>query len=95
MNKTEQIEKMAMDLYVSYTEFTNSFGETYMDYVETVRNMFDKGYRKLPTGEWIIEREPNGMIYCFSCSFCYEESETMTNFCPHCGAKMDYKERQL
>ena len=94
MNREQQIEEMAEDLRSCHTEF-NSEGYIYTDYVETVRNMFDKGYRKLPTGEWIIEREPNGMIYCFSCSFCYEESETMTNFCPHCGAKMDYKEKQL
>ena len=83
----ELAEKMSLDLVWCHTEI-NLGGNIYTDYVETARKMVAKGYRKLPTGKWIMEREPNGMVYCFSCSFCYEESETMTKFCPHCGAKM-------
>ena len=58
----ELAEKMSFDLVACHTEI-NLGGNIYTDYVETARKMVAKGYRKLPTGKWIMEREPNGIVW--------------------------------
>ena len=45
-------------------------------------------------GRWILEREPDGTPYCFHCSVCDNDFHhigimTATDYCPHCGARMD------
>lgn len=45
-------------------------------------------------GEWIDETfEPWGLVYHpYKCDQCGEHSETISNFCPNCGAKMEVEE---
>lgn len=44
---------------------------------------YNKGYRKVERGEWIVDGLANP-----KCSLCRSYSPAKSNFCPNCGADM-------
>lgn len=53
--------------------------------------------QKVKHWKWILEREPDGIPYCFHCSVCDDDFgcigiTTAYDYCPNCGAKMDWEE---
>ena len=74
----------------------------HLDIVKDMVGIFTRAIDNQPTidaepvrhGRWILEKEPNGVPYCFHCSICdsdfrYLGIKTVYNYCPNCGAKMD------
>ena len=98
MNK--QIEEMARDLCECY----NCDGTCYLDdkpcdlkcdeYIDA-QYLYIKSYRKQIEGEWVVaktERAWNDAEYPYMhrCSLCGNEeaSQSLTPYCPNCGAHM-------
>ena len=53
-----------------------------------------KDYKRLlerPQGEWLTRTEDNGVNYRFYCSCCNREVLLITDYCPYCGARMNYQ----
>lgn len=56
-------------------------------------DIYNVGYRKQKEGEWVLEKEPNGKLFCFHCTVCDDEFRRIDikikyPYCPYCGAKM-------
>lgn len=45
-------------------------------------------------GYWITVLDPSYVTIGFECSVCKEKTRRVSNYCPHCGAKMDEEEKQ-
>ena len=88
----EQIEEMAEDLRYCHTEYIGDYGDIYTDYNKTAEKLAVIGYRKQKEGEW---EEISIPVHCeddadiiYRCSSCGSCSDSETNFCWNCGAKM-------
>lgn len=57
--------------------------------------MFEQTLKDAPTaepvrhGHWTKRWYPDGSKIGYECSLCYTHWDGETNYCPHCGAKMD------
>ena len=103
MNK--EIEEMAKIIlqgeldrnrgYLDCSEFpTNLVIQVGMQRLAGAKALVNAGYRKQKVGRWELQREPNGKPYFFRCSVCDTDMiKVASNFCPHCGAKMEGERR--
>ena len=66
------------------------------EYIKTIYQAIDKAIKALEdkqTGKWINQDE--GSQYPMDCSVCHNEpfcddyGYVLTNYCPHCGTKME------
>lgn len=79
----------ASDLTIDYAGYKDDGTE--VDAVAiSYKNEWRSWYAKVKTAHWII----NSDGYYPQCSNCMREPESgkMTEFCPHCGAKIDESE---
>ena len=53
MSREKEIEEMASDINDCITEFVTGAGYMYIDDEATAQKMFDKGYRKIRTTDWL------------------------------------------
>ncbi len=63
--------------------------------LEETYNMIPADVEEVRHGEWIkqhVSQELCGVEY-YCCSLCNREEQYKPPYCPHCGAKMDEKER--
>ena len=104
MSREKQIEEMAREIECArgnvenwYCRDTNCLDCTYKrcknSYV--AESLYNAGYRKQSEGEWVVaktERAWNDAEYPYMhrCSLCGNEeaSQSLTPYCPYCGAKM-------
>lgn len=93
MNKEKQIEEMAMTMVDSDNiEVTNAFS---MPFVKFAEALYNAGYRKQRTSEWVTTTETeDGLIvrYTHRCTDCNYFYKTVCprgdDYCHKCGAKM-------
>lgn len=55
MSREKQIAEMAVDINDCITEFVTDVGDVYIDDEATAQKMFDKGYRKIQTTDWLTK----------------------------------------
>lgn len=55
MDREKEIEEMACDINDCITEFVTGVGDVYIDDETTAQKMFDKGYRKIQTTDWLTK----------------------------------------
>lgn len=55
MSGEKQIAEMAVDINDCITEFVTDVGDVYIDDEATAQKMFDKGYRKIQTTDWLTK----------------------------------------
>ena len=90
MSREKQIEEMA-------TKIQHATASVYTDAKDCAESLYNAGYRKQSEGEW--KTEITNWVYDTKRKFCSDcgnapfydprlGSYRLTNFCPHCGAKM-------
>ena len=97
-DKNREIEEFAYDLsdaLVYFNRVTN-----FINWISTIENMLNKGYRKQSEGEWLPSPDGITPIKCSQCNapaLCatgvgafgdFEITRHPSNFCPNCGARM-------
>lgn len=79
------------------TVHTKEYGSIDVIPVDTIADIELADVQPVKHGRWIDIYEwakmhdsiPSGMCLYYWCSECQEEQEKKSNFCPHCGARMD------
>lgn len=91
-DQKKQIEEMAKDVTGSIVWCSLEDDFLTVDGFRTAEALYEKGYRKQSEGEWEEIEIP---IHCeddadvvYRCSSCGNCSDSETNFCWYCGAKM-------
>lgn len=86
MTKSEQIDGLTSVLWEA------NHKRSVLDYRWLATEAYNAGYRKVEYGEWVYDAENE----CFMCSICeksalnnYRMLSVNSDFCPHCGARMD------
>lgn len=99
---TDYIEKPDVQ-YILHIKSDKKVEKRLIDYcLESVVDVFEdtgltSDVQPVRHGRWIDIYEwakmhdsiPSGMCLYYWCSECQEEQEKKSNFCPHCGARMD------
>lgn len=82
----EYIERGALIDKISKLKTGGIFTEVFKKVVlEIISNQPTADVQKIKYGKWIISSDG----YYPYCSECGKEPKEMSEFCPHCGAKMD------
>lgn len=83
MDKEKQIEEMAADIYFLLRSDMMSRAMASL--------LYDKGWYKQSAEKWIETDDENGFEF-YRCSKCGCEQVGKSNYCPHCGSKMNMEE---
>lgn len=98
INREEAIKELREVYENEYPTASGDFDEyASHDVPNILRNMKAADVQPVKHGRWIDIYEwakmhdsiPSGMCLYYWCSECQEEQEKKSNFCPHCGARMD------
>jgi hypothetical protein len=92
MSREKQIEEIANDINKHCCSLAEQFcGEVSCNACLTMF-LYNAGYRKQSEGEWLHDTKWD-TFYCSICdesalNDCYEH-QSLSGYCPHCGARME------
>ena len=86
MDKEKQVTEMASDINDCITEFVTGTGDVYIDDEATAQKMFDKGYRKIRTTDWLTRGISKEQLE-------KEKDESLKEFFERNCKKYDYRKQ--